>query len=314
MAQDTHAEGPLGWSTQEFGRCWTRLPNKGIFFGLLAAWVVLFHFLGSCQFNFTDTHSLFLWMWGAWSAESEDSNQGKIIPIVVLVLLWVKRERLLASIKGTWWPALLPLAVCLALQLAAYVIQQPRVSIVALFVGLYCLVGVVWGWRAMRASFFPFFLFAFCMPLGTFAQPLTQPLRLVATTITAWITHGVLGISVIQRGTQLFDAKGTFNYDVAAACSGIRSFVALLAITTIFSMLTYRSYWRRAVMISMILPLSIVCNVLRLVAIILATMGFGHGAGTFVHEWFGFVTYAIALTGLLLAARALREPAPVPVA
>ena len=37
------------------------------------------------------------------------------------------------------------------------------------------------------------------------------------------------------------------------------------------------------------------------------TKAFGIKAGLFVHEYFGFVTYAIAIAVTLLAARLLRE-------
>ena len=42
----------------EFMGCWHRLPNKGLFFGLLGAWLLLFQFLGNGTFGYVDTASL----------------------------------------------------------------------------------------------------------------------------------------------------------------------------------------------------------------------------------------------------------------
>ena len=61
--------------------------------------------------------------------------------------------------------------------------------------------------------------------------------------------------------------------------------------TTIFSVLTFKAYWKRAAIVMMTIPLVVICNVMRLVAIALAWLAIGKNAGLFVHEWFGFVTY-----------------------
>jgi exosortase len=292
---------------EEFQSYWARVPDKGFFLILLAAWCVLFQLLGSSSFNYSKTPSLFQWMYGAWSAPMLDSSQGKLIPFVVAILLWVRRRELAETIGGWWWPGLALVGLALLLHIFGYLAQQPRVSIVAVFFGLYSLVGLVWGWKTLKASFFPFFLFAFCMPFGTFVENLTLPLRLLATNLTYAICHGGLDIPIFQNGTQLFDQTGKINFDVAPACSGIRSFVALLAVTTIFSMLALRTLWKRAAMIAMTVPLVVFFNVVRLVAIILATQAISQQAGVFVHEWFGFVTYMMAVGCLLGVAHLLRD-------
>jgi exosortase len=199
----------------------------------------------------------------------------------------------------------------LLLHILGFLAQQPRVSLVALFLGLYALVGLAWGWKAMRASFFPLFLFAFCMPLGTFVENLTMPLRIFTVKLTAWLCGVLLDVPVTAHGTALYDASGKINFDVAAACSGIRSFVALLAVSTVFAFLTYRSIWKRAGMILLTVPLVVFCNLIRLLAIVLATQAFDQQAGHFIHEWFGFVTYLLAIGCMLAAGHWLRdEPSP----
>jgi exosortase len=299
--------------SEEFGTCWSRVPNKGLFFGLLAGWFVLFQFLGISSFNFERTiPSLFLWMYNAWNTEAMDCSQGNLIAPVVAILLWVKRKELAESMSGPWWPGLILVGLALLLHIFGFLAQQPRVSIVAVFFGVWCLFGLAWGGRTMRASFFPLFLFAFCMPLGTFVEGLTLPLRLLATRLTALVCSIVLDIPVLQHGTALYDPAGKINFDVAAACSGIRSFVALLAVTTIFAMLAYRSIWKRAAMIVLTIPLVVFCNVVRLVAIVLATQSFDARAGWFVHEWFGFATYLLAIGCLMAVAHWLKDEPPLP--
>jgi exosortase len=296
---------------EEFARYWARVPEKGFFLCLLAAWCVLFEFWGISSFNFDTTRpSLFLWMYHAWNMPSMDSSQGNLIPPVVAVLLWVKRKELAASMAGPWWPGLILTGLALVLHILGFLAEQPRVSLVALFFGLYSLVGLAWGWRTLAASFFPFFLFVFCMPVGIFLDGWTLPLRIFTVKLTAWICGFVLGIPVMAHGTTLFDASGKINFDVAAACSGIRSFVALLAVTTVFAFLAHRSIWKRAGMIALTIPLVVGCNLIRLLVIVLVRQAFDQEAAMFVHEWFGFVTYSLAIGCMLAVGHWLREGPP----
>ena len=55
----------------EFAHCWQQLPNKGLFFGLLAAWLLLFQFLGNATFGYVDTTSLMYWMYSTYNNEHE---------------------------------------------------------------------------------------------------------------------------------------------------------------------------------------------------------------------------------------------------
>jgi exosortase len=288
---------------------WERTPDKWLFLALFAGWCVLFQFVGISSFNFGETRpSLFEWLHTAWNTPAFDSSQGNLIPFVVVVLFWVKRRELESSMTGVWWPALAVVGLALSIHIFGFLAQQPRVSMIGLFMGIYGLIGLVWGWRTMWASTFPMALFAFCMPLGTFAQGLTLPMRLMAATWTRVICHSLLGIDVIQQGTALVDPHDLkFNYDVAVACSGIRSFVALLAVTTVFAVLSFKSIWKRLVMVAMTFPLVLACNVLRLTVVILVTQAYSRKEGEWVHGWFGFVTYMVSIGALLAVAQLLKE-------
>ncbi|HWC60383.1 MAG TPA: archaeosortase/exosortase family protein, partial [Verrucomicrobiae bacterium] len=163
---------------------WCRLPNKRFFFVLLAAWLALFQFLGNSTFGYLDTSSLLKWIYiigTAKSAEAEtDDHQMMIAPLLVLGLFWWKRKELLRQPMTVWTPGLALVALGLLFHIAGYRLQQPRISIVALFIGIYGLMGLAWGPKFLRESFFPFFLFIFCVPLGTLSEFITVPLRRVA--------------------------------------------------------------------------------------------------------------------------------------
>lgn len=291
---------------------WGRLPDKPLFLALLAAWAALFHFLGHCSFNFTDHPSLFAWMWGAWSAPALEAEHGKLVPFVVLALLWLRRNELLATPARRWLPALAGLAAALALHVIAFTVQQPRLSMVALAAGAWWLVGLVWGPGWLRKTFFPFLLLGFCVPLESLGEGILFQLRLLVTKVSVGIGHHLLGLDVLRDGTRIFNSARTFNYDVAPACSGIRSLASLLAVTTIYGYVAFRAPWRRVVMILLAAPLAVAGNVARITTVIILAEAFGEKTGAAAETNLGYVTFAVAI-GLMFAAGWLMREKSIPV-
>ena len=307
-AEDTSSPTALEQFRRDVAECLDRLPDKGLFLGLLVAWAALFHFLGNSTLGYFKTSSIFGWLRAIYIT-SADEGHIVLIPVVVLALFWWKRKTLLDGPKGVWWPALGLVVLALLLHLAGFIIQQTRLSIVAFFLGLYGLTGLVWGRHWLRNSFFPFFLFIFCIPGTAIAEPVTFQLRLFVAQIVTVISHG-LGIGVIRDGTQLFNLQHTFGYDVAPACSGIRSLISLLALTTVYGFVIFRSPRKRLLMAIMAIPLAVLGNVTRLTFVIITAETMGQDAGAWVEQKFGFVTFAVAIGCVALLGHWLREPAP----
>lgn len=293
---------------EELPEVWAQIPDKGLFFGLLALWLLIFQFLGNATFGYVNSPSLFVWLKNAYDATGSDDAHGPLIPFVVLALMWWKRDELLAVPKGLWWPGLGGLAGAMLLHVVGYTAQQSQVSTVAMFAGIYALMALVWGWRLAKAAFFPFLLFIFCVPLTGVAEPITVPLRHLSADISVFVSRHLLGIPIVQMGVQLMDPQGRYTYEVAAACSGMRSVITLLALTLVYGWTTFRPWWKRGLVVALALPLALLGNVFRLVSIIVAAEAFGQGAGEFVHDWFGFVTFAMALGVLMLLGHFLQDP------
>ena len=293
--------------SERFSECWRRLPNKELFFPLLLAWLAFFHFLGNSTLGYFPKPSLFEWMYNAYTSKSPtaDDGHGTLIPIVVLVLFWWKRKELLALPLRVWWPGLLLLGVAAVMHVTGYLVQQPRIGIVALFLGIYGLMGLAWGWNFLRASFFPFFLLAFMIPLGSLTDPITFPLRLMVSKLVSLICQHLLAIDVINEGTSLVRLPSRYDYEVAAACSGIRSLVAVTAIAIIYAFMVFRSWKFRAALIGSAIPLAVLGNTFRMMVIVLAAEFWGQGAGNRAHEssFWSMLPYIPAIFGLMFLGR-----------
>jgi exosortase len=312
---ETNAEASRPTVMGELSRFWQGMPDKPLFLVLLGAWLIFFHLLGNSTFGYVDTHSLYGWMNYAYGS-SKDDELGYIIPLIVLGLCYWKRDELLAAPKRNWWPAMALVASALAVHLLGYAIQQTRISIVGFYFGVYALTGLAWGPAWLRASFFPVFLFAFAVPLGTMADFVTVPLRHLVSDITGWICGTLLGVDIIQEGVQFFDSKRRYAYEIAAACSGIRSLTVTLAFFAIYGFVAFRVRWKTAVIILSAFPLAVAGNIFRLALIILAAEvaesaqpGAGQAAGNFVHDngILSLLPYVPAFVGVLILGRVIKE-------
>jgi exosortase len=301
--------------SEELRKVWHAIEDKGLFAALLLAWAAVFYFLGNSTLGYINTPSLFHWMYTLYNAPDSDDSHGMLIPFVVPLVLWWRREELLALKRRSWAPALALLLFAAALHVFAFLIQQPRLSIVAFFVGLYALVGIVWGPAWLKNMFLPFCIFAFCVPVAGIdaMKTLTMPLQLLATSVTGWIAHSVLGFHVSSQGSKIVDdATGIVKYEVVRGCSGIRSLISLFALMSIYGIVACRSPWRRIVLALTSIPLALICNIIRLVCVIMAGEIFGGKAGDFVHEWSGFFTYALAVACMMGLSHWWAEPSAQP--
>ena len=295
--------------------CWRRLPNKGLFFALLAAWLAVFHFFGNSLLGYIHSPSLFTSLYAAYNNPNpaSDDSHGNFIPFLVVGLFWWKRRELLALPLQIWWGGLLILVAGMVLHVLGYALQQPRLSIVALFTGIYGLMGLAWGREWLRKSVFPFFLFVFSIPLGGQADAITFPLRLLVCQLVELVAQWVLGIDVIRMGTQLFDPLGAYQYDVAPACSGIRSLIAIFLLATVYGFITFRSPWKRLLLMASAFPLAVLGNLARMLFIIVAAEIGGQKWGNYIHEssLFSLIPYIPAIIGLLVIGRWMeKRPKP----
>jgi exosortase len=296
---------------QELAQCLRQLPRKGIFLVLLALWIALFQFFGNSTLGYINTGSLFRWLWVDYNAVGTEDSHGPFVPLVVLGLFWWKRKEWSTLPTQVWAPGLIGLSLAVVLHVIGYGIQQPRVSVVAFIMGIFALMGLVWGKGWLRVSFFPFILLVFCLPVGELAEGVSFPLRLISTKMSVVICRWVLGLDVIRDGVTILDAKGAYSYNVDVACSGIRGLITLLALTTIYGFSTFRKSWKRGLFVLLAAPLALAGNVARITTVVMTREAFGASPAHVVHEWFGFVTFASALVVVLVLGHWLSEDSNV---
>jgi exosortase len=132
------------------------------------------------------------------------------------------------------------------------------------------------------------------------------------TQLVELISHNILAIDVIRDGTMLKDPTGRYQYEVAAACSGVKSLIATIALAVVLAFISLRGFWRRALMIASALPLAILGNLMRMMSIVIAAEIGGQAAGAAVHDGgpmgiYSLMPYVPAFIGLLILERYLDD-------
>ncbi len=292
------------------------LPNRLIFGILFAAWVVLFHFLGNSTLGYVNTPSIFGWLYALYQNDSPADSGDELcpmIPFLVLGLFYLKRKELTLLEKRPWAVGLVFVVLGLFVHAIGFIVQQTRISVVGFLIGGFGLMGVVWGRAWLRAVCLPWFMLVAAIPVSAYLDSATYGLRLLSSQISVAICRMVFGLNLIRQETQVsLPPSGTsagFHFEVAAACSGMRSLTAVLLISVLFAYLNYRSLGRRAIIVVAALPLALMGNVVRLCTVFVVGDILGEAAGRFIETKMGFITWIAALLGLFQVGRWIREPA-----
>jgi EpsI family protein len=284
----------------------------------------VFHFFGNATRGYIDTASVFVWWGTQWFDPASELEHAPLVAIVAAWLFWRNVRGGAGGVScegakdakggaeavgggdgesaggaGASVFAGAAMSLGLGLHLLGYAAQQTRISIVAMlvFIGGVLLFagGKAWG----RAAVFPLGFLLLAMPAGFLdALGVGFYLRLGVTESVYWLANTV-GIEVVRNGTQLFAPDGRYQYDVAAACSGIRSLMAIVALALLVGYLNFKHAWARGLVVVASLPAVFAGNVVRVALVVLVGEWRGHEAGERLHAWTGFVVFVVVL-GLLL--------------
>lgn len=294
----------------------------GAALGCALAGFAIFQFLGNANRGYIDTRSLFHWWGYQWMNPASETEHGWLILAGSAWLFW-RRVRMpppeppatsgaVVSETPPAAPSVAPavgaMAVGLGLHIVGFAAQQARISIVALLIFAWGVLRLAGGRTWGAAAVFPLAFLLFALPVSVLDE-LGLPLRVAVTAAGEGIARAA-GIEVLRSGTQLVAPDGRFNYDVAAPCSGVRSLMALTALSLLLGYLNFRTWPRRLLVFLLCFPLVYAGNVARIVSIVFAAQWGGPEWGERAHAVMGFGVFAIVLGGVLAFVSLLRRRWP----
>lgn len=234
-----------------------------------------------------------------------DTSHGLLVPLIALYLVWLQRQRLRTLVPRPSTPGFWLLVASLLgylLGLAGGILVLQRSMMVLSFIGL---VLYLLGPEVFRLLAFPLFFLFFLVPLPVSIVSLVAfPLQLLATKVAEQVIQ-LVGIPVYREGNMLYFLHT--QLEVAEACSGIRSLMAMTMLGTLFVYFSDRGWWRRGILLLSAIPIAVFANILRVSGTgIMAHYFGGEVARGFLHEFSGMVVFALGFLLLYLEARLLK--------
>lgn len=239
-----------------------------------------------------------------WFSDQEFSY-GLVVPILVVYLIWMRRNELREATKTTWTAGLAIAAAGSCLRILAALTGTLISSGVALAVSLIGIAAFLWGRQVMRIVAFPLALLVLMVPLPSYVSgQFTWNLQQLASTFSANVL-GTLGVPVYQEGNLL--NLPNYVLEVREACSGSRSIFALIALALILG-LTVDRKWRVRIALVLAAPvLAVATNVIRIVGTGLLAWRFGSvAANESLHTVWGVAIFLMAVAGLVAFQRFLQ--------
>jgi exosortase len=256
---------------------------------------VLFHLQGNTTDIRSYGRSAILWMVRRWNETGGDFSHGWLIPFVSFGIVWYKRRDLEAAPKQVSQAGLYVVILGLLLHWLGVKGEQPRLSLMALIVLTWGVPFYLFGWQVAKLLLFPCSYLIFCIPLN-FLDSLTFPLRMFVTVVATSILNG-LGIAAERSGSAIYSlAAGGFNFDVADPCSGLRSLLAMTALTAVYAYLTQKTLLKQWILFLSSIPLAIIGNVARITTVALVAAAFGDKLALgLYHDYSGYVVFSVAI-------------------
>lgn len=281
------------------------LKTIGFVSVLIGLLYVLFHLLGNTVEN-VESRSAFVWMvarWGDKESFGADYSHGYLIPFVSLWVIWCRRADYFSAAKAVCKWGLAVIVLALVLHWVGAKMQQTRISLISLILLLWGVPLYFFGWPVAKLLIFPCAYLIFCVPLN-FLDALSGPLQGIAVKMGhANIT--ALGIECHKNGNMLISPY--FSLNVAEACSGLRSLLAMTALTAVYAYFTMPNFWLKWVLFLSSIPIAVIGNVGRIdsIAIYAVTTGQEFAAGVH-HDWAGYVFFAVGISLMVGLARLLQ--------
>ncbi len=232
------------------------------------------------------------------------------VPLISLILIYLNQNRLRdlpvkPSALGLVWLALAVAVTVWFDSRALGLYFSPVLMVVTLGGGI----AALWGWQVLRALAFPVAFLLFLLPVPpNWMLAIDYPLQALCARTTAGL-GSMVGMSLQCTGAQLQFPDPQTSLLVAPACNGLRSTVALLAISAVYAYLLKGPWYRRCILVVAAVPLAYVGNFVRLLGIVGMVSADGQRLFKYlpvVEPGLGLLAFVLPLALLFLLARTLQ--------
>jgi len=232
-----------------------------------------------------------------WWERMPEYNHGYLIPVVAAYLLLLCADDFKKTQPRTSWSGLAVIAAGLLLLVlgelsAVYTIMQ-----YGFLVSLIGLVITAVGWKSAMTIWAPLIYLFFMIPLPDFLyQKLSSELQLFSSQFGVAFLR-LVGITVYLEGNVI--DLGTFQLQVAEACSGLRYLFPLMSFGFLCAYLFEGKTWQKVFLFVSSIPITLLMNSFRIgvIGVLVEYFGISMARG-FLHDFEGWIVF-MACVGIL---------------
>ena len=232
-----------------------------------------------------------------WWERMPEYNHGYLIPVVAAYLLLLCAERFKQVDKERSWTGLLLFLLGLAMLVLGEMSAVYTIIQYGFLVALAGLIVFSIGWRAALVIWAPFVYLFFMIPLPDFLyQKLSSELQLLSSQFGVEFLR-LVGVSVYLEGNVI--DLGTFQLQVAEACSGLRYLFPLMSFGFLCAFLFQGKVWQKAFLFLSSIPITLFMNSFRIgvIGVLVEYYGISMARG-FLHDFEGWIVF-MACVGIL---------------
>ena len=240
--------------------------------------------------------SLFGWLWIYWG-RGADYAHGYVVPLVAAGLFgWKWRKKLQTEPLRTANSGLAVILAGMTIYWMGVKAANPRLVAGSFVVLIFGLILYLAGWGWAKELWFPCAFLLFMIPLNFLEQYVSFPLRIFVAQVSTSLLN-VLGVNVYREGTGIYSVANRFlPLEVADPCSGIRSLMALMALTSLYGYITMDQAWKKWALFLSSIPLAVIGNLARITTVALVAQGFGQDwAMKIYHDYSGYIVFSLAI-------------------
>jgi exosortase len=242
----------------------------------------------------------------SWWRVADYSHGFLVVPLAAFIL-WTRRGNYPGLAASSPWLFLLCFAIALAMRHAGdafFFTFMSGWSLIPWTFALVLLAGgrplLVWAWPAVL-----FLIFMVPLPYSLESE-LSGPLQRIATVLATNVLQ-FLGQPALAEGNVI--VLDTIRLEVAQACSGLRLFIGIIALTYAYVAIIHRPAWEKLVLVAAAAPIAVIANVARIVLTgVLYRLVESDAARRWIHDsagWFMVLFAAVAFWLLLKYIRLL---------
>jgi exosortase len=136
------------------------------------------------------------------------------------------------------------------------------------------------------------------VPVGGMVQG-TVSLQLLVSNVVN-VMSALIGVKIEASGTTIRSLDGSFNFEIAEGCSGIRSLMAMTTLTALYAHFTQTVLWKKGALFASSIIFAVIGNIGRIFTVILVAKFYDPiFASGLYHDYSGFVFFPIAVAAMV---------------